>query len=131
MNHLIRYGILDSIFGSKNFRNEIVWCYSGMGNTKNLFSRRHDSIFWYTKGEEYTFNVDVLRLPYSESSMAAFKSPSKWGGKDRSKYRESGRLPEDWWTHIPSLKNTAERIGYPTQKPEKLLERIILASTTT
>lgn len=125
----IRVYILDPIFGNGNFRNEIVWCYSGMGNTKNLFSRRHDSIFWYSKGKDYIFNVDDLRLPYSESSMTAFNSPSKWGGKDRSKYRDMGRLPEDWWTHIPSLKNTKERIGYPTQKPEALLERIIKASS--
>jgi len=128
---------MDKIFGNGNpsdrikcFRNEIVWCYSGPSSPKmKQYARKHDIILWYSKGKEWTWNVEELRLPYAETSKSAFKSASKLGG-ERTKYLETGgRYPEDWWTHIPSLKNTKEKLGYPTQKPLALLERIIKASS--
>ncbi len=128
---------MDKIFGNGNpsdgikcFRNEIAWCYSGPSSPKmKQFARKHDTILWYSKGKEWTWNVEELRLPYAETSKSAFKSASKLGG-ERTKYlKTGGRYPEDWWTHIPSLKNTKEKLGYPTQKPRALLDRIILASS--
>ncbi len=55
--------LMDSIFGKKNFRNEIVWCYRGGGVPKNDFARKHDIIFRYSRGEKVIFNVDDIRLP--------------------------------------------------------------------
>ena len=120
--------MLDMIFGIDNFKNEIVWCYDGPSSPgMTVFARKHDIILRYSKTKLYTWNVDDVRDEYSETSKSAFKSASKLGG-ERSKYINLGKYPTDWW-QIPSLKNTKERLGYPTQKPEKLLERIILASS--
>jgi len=57
--------ILDVVFGKQNFRNEIVWCYRGGGVPKNDFANRHDIILRYSKTDDYYFNVDAVRIPYS------------------------------------------------------------------
>lgn len=128
-NAYIRVNILDRIFGYSNFRNEILWCYKrpSAPNQKQL-SRLHDSIYWYSKSNKWKFNGDNIRIEYSESSIlrAGYKgNVSKMTKGGKVELKENGKLPEDWWD-IPMLKgNSKEWIGYPTQKPEKLLERII------
>ena len=103
---------MDAIFGAANFRNEIIWCYGLGGSSKRCFSKKHDIILFYSKGKEYYF--DKPTVPATSARM---------GGK------EKGML--DYWTDIPSLNNMAnERLGYPTQKPRALYERIIKASST-
>ena len=122
-NAYIRIFILDKIFGENNFRNEIIWCYGSGGASKSHFSRKHDNIFWYTKSQNYTFNLNLVREPYSSPQKSA--TPKIVGEKSYLKMNPLGRIPFDWW-QIPILTNSAkERIGYPTQKPESLLERII------
>jgi DNA modification methylase len=124
---------MDKIFGYENFRNEIVWGYirpSAPGQRQ--FPRLHDTILWYSKGNQWVFNGDEIRVPYSESSKAragyAGKASKMTAGLP-VELKEKGKLPEDWWD-IPMLKgNAAEFYGYPTQKPEALLERIIKASS--
>jgi DNA modification methylase len=119
--------ILDVIFGKKNFRNEIVWCYGSGGASTKHFSKKHDVLLFYTKGEDYTFNVDAVREPYSSPQKSV--TPKIVGEKSYIKMNPLGRIPFDWW-QIPILTNSAkERLGYPTQKPEALLERIIKASS--
>ena len=118
----IRVLILDKIFGENNFLNSIVWCYGSGGASKNHFSRKHDTIFWYSKSSKYKFNVDIVREEYDSPEKVKYKIVN---GKKYLRKNELGRVPFDWWT-MPILTNTAkERIGYPTQKPEALLERII------
>jgi site-specific DNA-methyltransferase (adenine-specific) len=120
--------ILDVIFGKKNFRNEIVWCYGSGGASTKRFSKKHDVLLFYTKTKEddYTFNVDAVREPYSSPHKSM--TPKIVGDKSYIKMNPLGRIPFDWW-QIPILTNSAkERLGYPTQKPEALLERIIKAS---
>lgn len=120
--------ILDSVFCPRggDFQNEISWCYGSGGASKRHYSRKHDSIFFYTKNDNYTFNVDAVREPYSSKEKVEFKSIN---GKDYLRKHSLGRIPFDWW-QIPILTNTAkERLGYPTQKPEALLEKIIKASS--
>lgn len=124
-SHNIRC-ILDEIFGPNNFRNEIIWHYTGGGRSTKYFSRKHDSIFWYSKGSHWTFNPDPIRVPYKPTSGYA-----KGGIKSRSGkvYRPNpkGTIPDDTWD-IPILNPLAhERTGYPTQKPLSLLNRLILA----
>jgi site-specific DNA-methyltransferase (adenine-specific) len=126
--------ILDVIFGKQNFRNEIIWCYRGGGVPKNDFANRHDIIFRYTKTDEYYFNVDAVRIPYSKDVLESLPSrydKSYRGNKVYSGYKPNplGKHPEDWWEIQPIMPSSKERIGYPTQKPEALLERIIKAST--
>jgi site-specific DNA-methyltransferase (adenine-specific) len=132
--------ILDTIFETKNFRNEITWCYTGASSPgQRQFPRKHDVIFWYSKGDKWVFNDDEIRIPYSESTISRIKAGDKGGKSSQSVFHgkrinrtahEKGKIIEDWWI-IPPLGSTSkERLGYPTQKPEALLERIIKASSS-
>ena len=124
-SHTIRC-LLDEVFGPKQFRNEIIWHYTGGGRAKKYFSRKHDSIFWYSKGTSWTFNTESIRIPYKATSGFAKGGITSKSGK---KYlpNPKGTLPDDTWD-IPMLNPLAkERTGYPTQKPMTLLERIVLA----
>jgi len=120
--------LLDSLFGRANFRSEIIWHYTGGGRSKKYFSRKHDTIFYYTKSENYTFNIDAVRVPYKETSGYAKSGVVSRAGK---KYlpNPAGTPVDDVWD-IPIVNPMSrERVAYPTQKPETLLERIILASS--
>jgi len=123
--------VLDSVFcadgNGGDFQNEIAWCYGSGGASKTHYSKKHDSIFFYTKGSAWTFNVDDVREPYSSPHKSM--TPKVVGEKEYLKMNPLGRIPFDWW-QIPILTNSAkERLGYPTQKPEALLERIVQASS--
>ena len=133
INHWIRC-ILDDVFGYDNFRNEIVWCYSGGGRKKKGFAEKHDLIYRYSKTDKYIFNE--IRIPYKSGSGAdrALKSGKKMNKKingkvNKWKPNQEGKIPEDWWC-IPFINAMSnERLGYATQKPKELLERIIKASS--
>lgn len=125
--------LMDSLFGVKNLRNEIIWCYRGAGTPKKDFSRRHDTIFRYSKSKNYTFNVDDVREEYAEATKERFKH---YIGNIREginfgtqKLNPKGKHPDDWWQIQPIAPSAKERLGYPTQKPEILLSRIIKASS--
>ena len=113
--------MLDEIFGEENFQNEIIWAYRTGGATKKRWSRKHDTIYFYTKSNKYTFNLTKERIYYEKPFFTSEKD-------------EQGRwyadvLPVDVW-EIPAVINVSkERVGYPTQKPEALLDRIIKASS--
>ena len=130
---------MDAIWDQSNkgdneyFRNEVVWCYRGGGVPKKDFSRKHDIIFRYTKTNNITFNVDDVRQPYSEESQERLKYKARAfrGDKvyDNYNMNEKGKHPEDWWVIQPIMPSSKERLGYPTQKPLALYERIIQASS--
>lgn len=110
--------ILDEIFGPERFLNEIIWAYDYGGRARDKWARKHDNILWYAKSESWTFNRDDIdRIPYMAPGLVGPEKAAR------------GKLPTDvWWmTIVPT--NSRERTGYPTQKPEKLLERIIRASS--
>ena len=131
--------ILDDIFGKKNFINEIVWCYSSGGRSKTSFPKKHDTIFVYSKTENFIFNP--IKIPLSDEEIAKnypliddegrhyrVWSNAKLGVVNYIQYAE--KLIEDWWADINILQTMErERVNYGTQKPEKLLERIIKASS--
>ena len=127
--------LLDSIFTPKGgeIRNEMVWAYSRMAaKGQKQLSRCHDTIFWYSKGKKWTFNINEIRLPYSESSKAraGYKKTNLGGGKPKNEIcelNEIGKFPEDW-IQIPFIRGK-EYLGFQTQKPAALLERIIKASS--
>jgi DNA modification methylase len=121
--------ILDELFGSDGvFINEIIWAYHGPSPIKSAFNRKHDTILAYAKGSDYTFNVDAVREPYNPNTIATFKSSRK-AGFGKVPDLERGKVPEDWWYFPVVARLHNERTGYPTQKPEALLQRIILASS--
>ena len=118
--------LLDAIFGRKNFRNELVWCYSGGGIPRRDFPRKHDTLLRYTKSDDFTFHVE--RKPYKENTQQVGKHSTYSGGDDID--LERGTPVTDWWTDIPTVTGwNTERTGYPTQKPLALYERIIKASS--
>ena len=134
--------VMDAIFGEKNFRNEIVWCYTGPSNTKRWFPRKHDIILFYAKSDAGLFNADAIRVPYSESFIlrrryAEGESGITAGyseGREDKEINASfgrGKIIEDYWTDIPAGGQIPkqERLGYPTQKPLVLYERIVKASS--
>jgi len=120
--------LLDEIFGSDHLINEIIWTYHGPSPIRTAFNRKHDTILMYSKSKKYTFNVDAIRQPYNPSTVKTFKSSSK-AGFGKVPNLERGKVPEDWWYFPVVARLHNERTGYPTQKPEALIERIILASS--
>jgi DNA modification methylase len=120
--------LLDEIFGYDNLRNEIIWTYHGPSPIRSAFNRKHDMILFYSKSDRYTFNVDQIRIPYNANTVETFKS-SKKAGFGKTPDLERGKVPEDWWYFPVVARLHKERTGYPTQKPERLMERIIRASS--
>lgn len=129
--------LMDAVFSARNYRNELVWCYSGGGVPKKDFARKHDIIFRYSKTNNYYFNVDAVRVDYSDEILSRPKSSysehsyssnpgQKTVGWDLN---PKGKHPDDWF-YMPIINPAAkERLGYPTQKPEALLEKIVLGSS--
>jgi DNA modification methylase len=120
--------LLDEIFGADNFINEIIWVYHGPSPVKSYFNRKHDTILVYGRGKMRAFYPDRIRVPYNPSTHRTFASSPKAGfGKRPDLLR--GKIPEDWWYFPVIARLHTERTGYPTQKPEALLERILQASS--
>ena len=154
MSHSVKL-CLDALFGWQNFRNEIIWCYKKWTNTLRGFQKNHDVILFYTKSDVFTFHKPfgeltepmrrirargynagssagkrILRVYDANNPKAAAKIED--GDYDALYYvREPARgvpLPDYW--DLPFLGGrSAERTGYPTQKPLALLERIIRTSS--
>lgn len=112
---------MDKIFGYDQFQNEFVWWYGGGGRSRDRWGRKHDILLFYTRGSQWTFNADDVRIPHKwvDGQLRA----------DGSERNELGMLPDDVWQHHAVMPWGAEKVGYPTQKPEDLLERIIKASS--
>ncbi|MBW4679668.1 MAG: site-specific DNA-methyltransferase [Microcoleus vaginatus WJT46-NPBG5] len=135
--------ILDAVFCpvGGDFKNEIVWCYSIGGKSNKRFGKKHDTILYYTKNTEtYTFNekdASICRKPNSHMKVRTDaagrhyqQKTDKKTGKLYKYYLDEGKIAEDYWTDIETLnRQDKERLGYPTQKPEALLERIIKVSS--
>ncbi len=131
MSHYLKLA-MDAIFGRGNMRNEIVWCYSRPSAPRQRqLSRVHDIIFWYSVGDEWTFNPDDIRQPYAAKSRAreGYAATASKVAEGTVQLDARGKFPESW-IYIPPVKgNSKEYVGYPTQKPLALLERIVKASS--
>ena len=135
--------LMDAIFGKDNFRNEIVWCYTGPSAARKQFPRKHETILWYSKSDKWTFNADAVKVPYDEKSIARFKkeynehkgsSEIFKTGHDLKRIQEKfeeGKIPESWWTKFsPVGRIHKERCkGWDSQKPLKLYSRLVRACT--
>ncbi len=118
--------LLDEIFGYDFFVNEIIWHYTGGGRSKNRFSRKHDTLLWYSNGKKPYFNLDSVRVPYKETSGYARGGITSAAGKKYFPHPQGTPVDDVW--DIPIINPLAgERVGYPTQKPLILLERLISA----
>lgn len=125
--------LMDAVFGPRNFRNEVVWSYRKWSRSTHHFLRNHDVLLFYAKGPNNIFNI--LRVPLAESTMRRF------GGKkqdfaDEARTRKitldedsAGGFRPDVWSINLLPAHAAERLGYPTQKPQALLETVIQASS--
>jgi site-specific DNA-methyltransferase (adenine-specific) len=121
--------LMDGVFDPRNFRNEIVWCYAGGGIPKHDFPRKHDVILRYTKSNTY-FYKPIFR-PYSEGTQKRGRTAVKGKYFDAG-LREEGTPVNDWWADVSKITSPTdpEKLGYPTQKSEALLERILMASSS-
>jgi DNA modification methylase len=110
--------LLDDVFGPERFLNEIIWAYDYGGRPRDRWPRKHDTILWYAKGDHWRFERDAIdRVPYMAPGLVGPEKAAR------------GKVPTDvWWmTIVPPA--SVERTGYPTQKPVRLLERIVAASS--
>jgi len=120
--------MMDEIFGEGNYRNEIVWHYFMGGKAKTQFARKHDTIFLYTKSNNWTFNSMRHKRRLDFKPSLADSSKNAESGKDEFGYYSIVTM-DDVWDMRGVFNMGKEYLGYPTQKPEALLERIILASS--
>lgn len=119
--------VLHPIFAANNLklRNRIVWQFGHGLHSKKRFSGRYEVILWYTKGVDYTFNLDAVRIPSKYPGKRYYKGPKK--GQYSS--HPQGKNPEDVWD-IPNVKsNHVEKTSHPCQFPVGLIERLVLALT--
>ncbi len=111
--------LLDELFQRQCFLNEIIWAYDYGGKPKNKWPPKHDNILVYVKNpKKYTFNVeDIDREPYMAPGLVGAEKAAR------------GKLPTDTWWHTIVATNGKEKTGYPTQKPQALIDRIVRASS--
>lgn len=112
--------MMDEIYGRSNFRNEIIWCYSSPSIAKRWLPKKHDVLLNFGLGD-YPFNPEyVAHKAFRPNGDKGWNPETDWG-----KLKERGKLLEDWWA-IPSLcRNEKEKQNYATQKPLKLMERLV------
>ena len=130
VNSYIRL-VMDEVFGKGNFKNEIAWCYSGPGKNDRAYTRKHDSILFYGKNTlNSIFSIQRLKHKSGIHNKGAFLAKAIEDSADRvAQLEEQGKRIEDWWTDIYTAdRKRNEIVGYPTQKPEDLLKRIIETS---
>lgn len=119
---------LDPIFRELNMqlRNRIVWHFGHGLHSKNRFSGRYEVIMWYTKTNDYIFNLDPVRIQSKYPGKRHFKGPHK----GELSGNPLGKNPEDVWDDIPNVKsNHVEKTIHPCQFPVGLIERLVLATT--
>ena len=118
MSHYLKL-LLDAVFGKKRFRNEVIWSYRSGGGSKRHFGRKHDVLLLYTKSNTWTFNADDVRIPY-DAVIAKSREHL---------FNEKGKVLGDVWDISRPPNHAKEWVGYPTQKPLSLLQRIVTASS--
>lgn len=123
--------ILDEVFGKDNIRNELIWTFTGPGSPgMRQFNRKHNSIFWFSKSDQWTFQEKAVRVAHNEKTTQNFKGGLIGSGFVADTYAldEGGKIPESWWPFAIAQRFPVDgvwRTGYATEKPIALLERII------
>ena len=131
-NHHLRC-LMDEVFGGEGIISEVIWHYSGAGVPGDRWASRHDSLLWYARRSEWTFNPDPVRTEYAEATKERFSHTIRnvRGDQDYGDQQLNplGKYPDDVLDISIEAPSANVRTGYPTQKPEALLERLILASS--
>ena len=117
---------LDKIFGMRNFVNEIIWSYKSGGAGNRAFAKKHDTILIYSKSQEYTFNIQKEKSYNREFRPYRFKGIEEF--KDNIGWHTMVNMKDVWQIDMVG-RTSNEWLGYPTQKPLALLDRIIKAFT--
>ncbi len=132
---LIR-SVLDELFGGDHFRNEIIWTFTGPGSPNmRQFNRKHNTVWWFSKDKDrWIFNDNDIRVTHNEKTADNFKSGLEGSGFRADTFKlPDGKIPESWWEMAIAQRfpvDGVKRVGYPTEKPWALLERIIRASSS-
>ena len=132
--------LCDEIFGENNFVNEIIWAYQSGGRSMKRFSRKHDVILFYRKSRRQFFDITKVPLPRSENRSNHMRRcvdengrtyrTIQSGGKTYTYYDDEPVYPGDVWADVSHLQQKdPQRTGYDTQKPQALLNRIILSAS--
>lgn len=150
--------LLDELLGPEALQNEIAWCYREAVNSRKRWNRKHDTILFYTRSQEYRFHPERVLQPYSAGQLSKYRLEDEHGpyrlmgrgiqgspirsqrdvpsqyehiypGLTYRHYLGAGTLPMDYWLIDIENQASARRTGYPTQKPEELLRRMLLASS--
>ena len=130
----------DEVFGEDHFVNEIIWAYQSGGRTMKRFPAKHDSILFYRRGKTMRFDLKAVPLPRGENRKNHMRRQVDENGRSFRTIRSGGKIytyyddepvyPGDVWTDISHLQQKdPRRTGYDTQKPQALLERLILPVT--
>jgi adenine-specific DNA-methyltransferase len=120
---IVLYPIFSSL--GLHLRNRIVWHFGHGLHASKRFSGRYEVILWFTKGNEYTFNLDAVRVPQKYPTKKHFKGPKK----GQLSGNPLGKNPSDIW-EIPNVKaNHVEKTAHPCQFPVELIERLVLSMT--
>ena len=123
--------VLDELFGKENIRNELIWTFTGPGSpSMRQYNRKHNTIYWYSKSKEnWIFEDSTIRVAHHEKTSGNFKPGLEGSGFRADTYKlPEGKIPESWWEMAVTSRFPVDgirRIGYPTEKPWALLERII------
>jgi len=130
MSHYAKI-IMDETFGKDNFRNSIAWCYTGPAAVSRYFPRKHDDILFYANCTNNVFNQPRIKHKSGvHNTGQVFGNEDEGDAQIKEELEQKGKKLEDWWIDIWSCDRYREELlGYPTQKPEALLERIMLASS--
>lgn len=128
-------GVLDEVFGKDCIRNEIIWTFTGPGSPgMQQYNRKHNTIYWFSKSKEkWIFEDSSIRTAHHEKTSGNFKSGLEGSGFRADTYElPEGKIPESWWEMAIAQRfpvDGVKRVGYPTEKPWALLERIISGSS--
>ena len=127
--------VLDELFGKENIRNELIWAFTGPGSpSMRQYNRKHNTIYWYSKSKEnWIFEDNTIRIAHHEKTSGNFKPGLEGSGFRADTYKlPEGKIPESWWGMAVASRfpvDGIKRVGYPTEKPWALLERIIEGSS--
>jgi DNA modification methylase len=122
---------MDEVFGKDNIRNEIIWAFTGPGSPgMQQFNRKHNTIYWFSRSKnQWIFNDKEIRVEHSEKTAENFKGGLEGSGFRGDSYAlPEGKIPESWWEIAIAQRfpvDGVKRVGYPTEKPWALLDRIV------
>lgn len=124
---------MDKLFGAGNLRAEVIWKYSTFHGGRTSFRRDHQTLLFYSRGSEFIYRPNEIKDPLAEGTIRRYDKQDEGGRyklvKGIKHYIPQGNFPSDVWVIPQPQINSMEYIGYPTQKPEALIERIIKASS--